>query len=181
MPNFKYVKAWEKEKDEEGRDFDFDINRDILEECLKNSGWFVLCSSKEMSPEEAYQVYRGRTAGIESTFRAEKSFLGGDVRRTHHEDTYRGKTFVLELATILRQGMCYHFQSVFFKYKKTSLPRALGVLKHYEITTRYGRVTAVQRMTKYQKELLATLGLSEAKVKEKINEIEVWSNQEEGK
>ena len=36
-------------------------------------------------------------------------------------------------------------------------------------------------MTKYQKELLATLGLSEAKVKEKINEIEVWSNQEKEK
>ena len=92
-----------------------------------------------MRPKEAYEAYIGRTKGIEGTFRAEKSFLGGDVRRSHNEASYRGKTFILELTIIIRKGLSYHFQSVFFKYGKTSLPRALGepVSNHKKIWTSY--------------------------------------------
>ena len=173
LPHSKYVNVWEKEKDDNGRNFSFEANLEVLKE-IENAGWFVLCSSKEMSPQEAYEAYVGRVGGIEGTFRAEKSFLGGDVRRVHNEAIYQGKTFILELATIIRKGLSYHFQPVFFKYGKTSLPRAIGALSHYQVTKRYGRVTPVQGMSKFQKELLKTLGLSEAIVKEKIKSMEVW-------
>ena len=96
------------------------------------------------------------------------------MRRIHNEASYRGKTFILELATIIRKGLGYHFQSVFFKYGKTSLPRALGILSQYQVTKRYRRVTPIQGMNKFQKEFLKTLGLSEAIIKEKIKTMEVW-------
>lgn len=173
LPHSKYVNTWEKEKDENGRNFHFEANLEVFKE-LENAGWFVLCSSKEMSPQEAYEAYVGRVKGIEGTFRTEKSFLGAKVRRTHNEETYRGKTFILELTTILRKGLEYHFGPVFFKHKKTSLPRALGILSQYQITKRYGVVTPIQAMTKLQKEFLQALGLSEAKVKEQIRSLEIW-------
>lgn len=173
LPQSKYVNLWEKEKDKNGRNFFFEANLEVLKE-LENAEWFVLCSSKEMSPQEADEVYRGRTKGIEGTFRSEKSFLGGDGKIIHNEASYRGKAFILELATIIKKGLGYHFQSVFFKYGKTSFPRTLRILSQYQVTQRYGRVTPIQGMNKFQKELLKTPGLSEAIVKEEIKTMEVW-------
>ena len=91
-----------------------------------------------MSPQEAYEAKRKR-----ENIRTEKSFLGGKVRRTHNEESYQGKTFILELTTILRKGLSYHFRPVFFKYGKVSLPRAIGAMSQYQITNRYGRVTVI--------------------------------------
>lgn len=65
LPHSKYVNVWEKEKDENGRTFE--ANLEVLKE-IENAGWFVLCSSKEMSPQETYKIYLGRTKGIELKF-----------------------------------------------------------------------------------------------------------------
>lgn len=48
------------------------------------------------------------------------------------------------------------------------------MLSQYQVMKRYGWVTLIHRMNKFQKELLKTLGLSEAKVKEEIKTMEAW-------
>lgn len=50
-------------------------------------------------------------------------------------------------------------------------------MSQYQITNRYGRVTVIQKMTKYQKELFKTLGLSEVEIKEEIKTIEGVKNE----
>lgn len=67
LPDSKYVNTWEKEKDEARRNFHFEANLEVFKE-LENSGWFVLCSSREMSPLEAYEAYVGRVRGIEGSY-----------------------------------------------------------------------------------------------------------------
>ena len=177
LPESSLVIVEPKEKDEEGRDFIAYENLEGIQKAQDKAGWFILCSSLEMTPQEAYEAYKGRAAGtgIEGTFRTLKSFVDGRVMRTHNEKTTRGKDFVLTIATILRRGMEYLFKPVLFKLGRKSLPKAIKELDQYKVQNYRGRVRPVQAMTRLQKELMKTLGLKEEDIVGKIVRIESWT------
>ena len=64
-------------------------------------GYFCLVSSKKMTAQEAYRLYRGRDVS-EKLFRADKSFLGSSAQRIHSNEALHAKIFVEFVALIIR-------------------------------------------------------------------------------
>lgn len=64
-------------------------------------GYFCLVSSKKMTAQEAYRLYRGRDVS-EKLFRADKSFLGSSAQRIHSNKALHAKIFVEFVALIIR-------------------------------------------------------------------------------
>lgn len=72
------------------------INRDI-----QLCGYFAIVTSKNMSAEDALNLYKSRDAS-EKTFRGDKSYLGAQAERVYSNESIDTKIFIGFVATIIR-------------------------------------------------------------------------------
>lgn len=71
-------------------------------------GFFVIVTSKEMTASEALDIYRKRD-NVEKIFRMLKTGLEYDPFRVHSQDSLESKTYVMFIASIVRN---YLFQGL---------------------------------------------------------------------
>ncbi len=71
-------------------------------------GFFVIVTSKEMTASEALDICRKRDS-VEKIFRMLKTGLEYDTFRVHSQDSLEGKTYVMFIASIVRN---YLFQGL---------------------------------------------------------------------
>lgn len=131
-------------------------------------GYFCLVSSKKMTAQEAYRLYRGRDVS-EKLFRADKSFLGSSAQRIHSNDALHAKIFVEFVALIIRNRFFNLLKDQMERLKTRSntmtVPGAIRELDKIEMTRRNGgRYLLDHALTKNQKMIFQSFGLSAEKV-----------------
>ena len=131
-------------------------------------GYFCLISSKKMTAQEAYRLYRGRDVS-EKLFRADKSFLGSSAQRIHSNEALHAKIFVEFVALIIRNRFFNLLKDQMERLKTRSntmtVPGAIRELDKIEMTRRHGgRYLLDHALTKNQKMIFQSFGLSTEKV-----------------
>lgn len=131
-------------------------------------GYFCLVSSKKMTAQEAYRLYRGRDVS-EKLFRADKSFLGSSAQRIHSNEALHAKIFVEFVALIIRNRFFNLLKDQMERLKTRSntmtVPGAIRELDKIEMTRRNGgRYLLDHALTKNQKMIFQSFGLSAEKV-----------------
>ena len=131
-------------------------------------GYFCLVSSKKMTAQEAYRLYRGRDVS-EKLFRADKSFLGSSAQRIHSNEALHAKIFVEFVALIIRNRFFNLLKDQMERLKTRSntmtVPGAIRELDKIEMTRRNGgRYLLDHALTKNQKTIFQSFGLSAEKV-----------------
>ena len=127
-------------------------------------GYFCLVSSKKMTAQEAYRLYRGRDVS-EKLFRADKSFLGSSAQRIHSNEALHAKIFVEFVALIIRNRFFNLLKDQMERLKTRSntmtVPGAIRELDKIEMTRRNGgRYLLDHALTKNQKMIFQSFGLS---------------------
>lgn len=140
--------------------------KEAITAALNRCGYFCLISSEKISAEDAYHIYSGRDS-TEKLFRADKTFLGSDSMRVHTDLAFRNKIFVEFNALVIRNRI--------FNLLKTSMkrlnirnnymtvPAAIRELEKIEMTRHNGgKYQLDYALTRNQKQILQSLGISEA-------------------
>lgn len=88
-------------KDKTGKLIFFERKYDAITEELKRAGYFTIITSKKMTAEEAYLLYKKRDSS-EKLFCADKTFLGSHCSRVHSTEALNTKMFIEFIALIAR-------------------------------------------------------------------------------
>ena len=73
----------------------------VINEEIRNCGYFVIITSESMTAAEALELYKGRDAS-EKLFRGDKSYLGNQSMRVYSSESMESKIFVEFVALIIR-------------------------------------------------------------------------------
>lgn len=145
---------------------------DLIQKEHEVCGYFCLVSSKKMTAQEAYRLYRGRDVS-EKLFRADKTFLGSSAQRIHSNEALQAKLFVEFIALIIRNRffnlLKEQMERLKTKRNTMTVPGAIRELDKMEMTRRNGKHYLLDHaMTKTQKMILQSFGLSTENVFEAI-------------
>ena len=77
---------------------------DFIQEEIRLCGYFCIITSKEMSAEDALELYKSRD-GSEKLFKGEKSYLGNRSLRVQSDEAAQSKIFIEFVALIIRNKM----------------------------------------------------------------------------
>ena len=145
---------------------------DLIQKEHEVCGYFCLVSSKKMTAQEAYRLYRGRDVS-EKLFRADKTFLGSSAQRIHSNEALHAKIFVEFIALIIRNRFFNLLKEQMERLKTRrntmTVPGAIRELDKMEMTRRNGeRYLLDHALTKTQKMIFQSFGLSTEKVFEEV-------------
>ena len=101
-----YEKLFKLKYDNNGYLESYKRNEDVMQKEIDKLGFFVIVTSKEMTASEALDIYRKRDS-VEKIFRMLKTGLEYDTFRVHSQDSLESKTYVMFIASIVRN---YLFQ-----------------------------------------------------------------------
>ena len=154
-----YIKSYKrKEKEVQKR----------MEEC----GYFVICTSEEMSAEEALDIYRSRDES-EKLFRLMKTELDYDKLAVYSDRRVRNKTQLVFIATIVRNAIYRGLKPVVESTrdkKNYTVNAALHTIENIEATKNSrGRYTRDYALTKKQKTILSAFGISEKDIDKMVS------------
>ena len=146
--------------DEKAQDtMTFELDTDKVDEKLERAGFFILLSSKPgLSSSEVLKIYRDRDI-VEKNFDQFKNHLDFKRMRTHWTKTTEGKVFVGFLALILRSYM-WRILKADSKTKNLTFEKILIELRKIKIVTLSDMSESLIPLTKLQKTILSTLGVS---------------------
>ena len=103
-----YEKLFKLKYDNNGYLESYKRNEDEIQKEIDKLGFFVIVTSKEMTASEALDIYRKRDS-VEKIFRMLKTGLEYDTFRVHSQDSLESKTYVMFIASIVRN---YLFQGL---------------------------------------------------------------------
>lgn len=150
-------------------------NTKAIEEELSLAGYFAIVSSDRMTAKEAIERYKSRDAS-EKLFRADKSYLGNRSMRVGSDAALSTKIFIQFLALILR---CRIYTDLKDKCeamgKRPNYMTVPAALKELEKIVMIRHLDGIYRLdhaiTKMQKIILDSFGLTEANVRYQAQEI----------
>ena len=150
-------------------------NTKAIEEELSLAGYFAIVSSDRMTAKEAIEHYKSRDAS-EKLFRTDKSYLGNKSMRVGSDAALSARIFIQFLALILR---CRIYADLKDKceamLKRPNYMTVPAALKELEKIVMIRHLDGIYRLdhaiTKTQKTILDSFGLTEANVRYHAQEI----------
>jgi transposase len=148
-------------KHSDGGGFDYVIDVEKIEKLRKNKGYFLLFTTDmELSPADILSYYRAKDAD-EKLFAQIKVELGGARVRTHTSETTDGKMFATFIACLIRSHIANKL-SAYLADSSTSLKKVFNQLSNITVVSSDGGYRFTKALTKKQKQILLTFGLSDA-------------------
>ena len=128
-----------------------------------------------MTASEALILYKGRDIS-EKFFSADKTFLGSKSMRIHSDAALSAKLFVEFVALIVRNRIYNLLKQTTLrmdlKANILTVPKAIRELEKIEmVRLNHGRYRLAHAVTKNQKIILSSFGLSEDDITQEANEI----------
>lgn len=158
------------EKDAKGRNFTAEPNVSKIQKVLDQAGLFVVLSNSGLPTDDLLRIARMRDKG-EKCFRRLKWQLDMTKTYCHGLDTYEGKMFVAFVALVLAEAFRWAQRELLGRITSTTAT-AIGELEKYQVMRKEDQTwMPVYAMTKKQKELFGSLGLSEPTVISKARQL----------
>lgn len=161
----KFEKGFRLKYDDNGYLLGYREREGYVQKQCDEAGYFVLVSSKEMDAAEALEIYRNRDS-IEKQFRALKTEMGYKTYRVHSQTSLEAKTYVMFVASIVRNYIYQRIKEINIKDKKNyTVPSAIRELEKVTITkSASGEYIKRYGLTKKQKEIYKQFGIEEKDV-----------------
>ena len=109
---------------------------EVIREEIDLCGYFVIVTSKQMTAEEALELYKSRVVS-EKLFRGDKSYLGNRSLRVQSDEAASAKIFVEFVALIVRSRMYVLLKDEVEKLDKKpnymTVPAAIRELEKIEL------------------------------------------------
>ncbi len=169
-----YEKLFKLKYDQNGYLQSYKRNEKKIQEEIDKLGFFVIITSKEMTAGEALEIYRKRDS-VEKIFRMLKTGLEYDTFRVHSQPSLESKTYVLFIASIVRNYLYQGLKEVAVKEKNRknyTVPAAISELE---------KVTAVKNskdkyirrygLTAKQKKILGQFNITESDVNRVVEQM----------
>lgn len=147
----------------------------VVEKELSLAGYFAIVSSDNMTAREAINLYKSRDSS-EKLFRSDKSYLGNKSSRVDSDESLESKVFLQFIALIIRSRIYTKLKEKCEKMDKRpnymTVPAAIKELeKIVMIRQTDGIYRLAHAVTKNQKIILDSFGISEGDVRKKSDEI----------
>ena len=141
---------------------------EVVECELGRCGYFCIVTSEKMTASEALIQYKGRDIS-EKLFSSDKTFLGSGSMRVHSSKAISAKIFVEFIALIIRNRIYNLLKETMMRLETKenylTVPKAIRELEKIEMIRRNnGRYQIDHAVTKKQKVILSSFGLSEEDV-----------------
>ena len=170
-----YEKLFRLKYDNNGYLESYKRNETAIQKETERLGFFVIVTSKEMTAAEALDIYRQRDS-VEKIFRMLKTGLEYDTFRVHSQDSLENKTYVLFIASIVRNYLFRGLKKVSEaenNKKNYTVPAAISELEKITIV-KNSKDVYIRRygLTKKQKKILSQFGVTESylnKVADRMN------------
>ena len=142
---------------------------EVIQEEIDLCGYFVIVTSKQMTAEEALELYKSRDVS-EKLFRGDKSYLGNKSIRVYSEESARAKIFVEFVAMIVRCKMYIKLKGEMKKLDKKlnymTVPAAIKELEKIEMVRQLDNIYRLDHaVTANQKVILKAFGLDANSIK----------------
>ncbi|MBR2560527.1 MAG: hypothetical protein IKE31_00095, partial [Eubacterium sp.] len=149
--------------------------KDIIREQLDLCGYFCIATAEKMTAAEALILYKSRDIS-EKLFAADKSFIGSRSMRVHSPESLSAKLFLEFVALIVRNRIYNLLKEMILRLDANpnylTVPAAIRELEKIEMVRRNnGRYILDHAVTKKQKVILSSFGLSDENVKQTAAEI----------
>lgn len=150
----------------------FSSDNKKINEAMKFNGYFCLVSSMELTAEKALEIYRERDV-VEKLFRALKSHLGANVDHVQSDSSIRAKAFTTFISSIIRSEIFSRTKELRKKNKRDyTVPEILCELEDIEaVKGLNGRYDLRSALTKQQKTILSSLGVTNRMVEIEANRL----------
>ena len=160
-----YEKLFKLKYDNNGYLESYKRNEDGIQKEIDKLGFFVIVTSKEMTASEALDIYRKRDS-VEKIFRMLKTGLEYDTFRVHSQDSLESKTYVMFIASIVRNYLFQGLKKVSKKEKDKksyTVPASISELEKITIV-KNSKDVYIRRygLTKKQRSILTQFGVSES-------------------
>ena len=147
----------------------------MIKEQLELCGYFCIATSKKMTAAEALVLYKDRDIS-EKLFAADKSFIGSKSMRVHSAESLSAKLFLEFIALIVRNRIYNLLKELMLRMETNpnylTVPAAIRELEMIEMVRRNnGTYRLDHAVTKKQKVILSSFGLSNDDVLQSANEI----------
>jgi hypothetical protein len=153
--------------EEKEAELSFMLDNDKIDEKLSRTGFFILMTNDlNLSSRDVLKIYRGR-AMIEENFDQLKNDLDFKRLRTHINETTDGKVFVGFIALIIRSYLVNKIKGS-QKTKKFTIKKIFNELRKIKTITFEGSRRMMMPLTKLQKGILETMGISHEKLVETL-------------
>ena len=175
-PSKNVMKYYILKRDKSGVLVSWERNIEAINRRLSRCGYFCIITTEKMTAGEAFTLYKGRDCS-EKIFSSDKSFIGGNAIRTMNDNTVQGKFFIEFLALIIRNRMHNLIKEMIYRKGKKlnyyNVPSAIAELEKIELVRAAdGEYVLDHAVTKIQRELLATFGISEEETNTLIRSME---------
>lgn len=168
----KSYKSFKLKADREGYLVSYMTNEDYLDSLSEELGFFCIVTSKEMTANEALDIYRDRDT-VEKLFESLKSEMDYSKYRVHSTSSLRGKTFIIFIASIIRSRIYHLTKPLKEKSRKEyTVPSIINELNKIE-ATKNGDDNYVRRysLTAKQKNILNKFNIIDKDVDIAINDL----------
>lgn len=170
-----YHEYFDLKYDKKGVLYSVEERHEVVEQELRLCGYFCIVTSEEMKASQALIQYKGRDIS-EKLFSSDKTFLGSHSMRIHSSKAMSTKIFVEFVALIVRNRIYNLLKQTMLrlegKQNYLTVPKALMELEKIEMIRRNnGRYRLDHAVTKKQKIILSSFGLSEDDVINSASEI----------
>ena len=160
-----YEKLFKLKYDNNGYLESYKRNEDEIQKEIDKLGFFVIVTSKEMTASEALDIYRKRDS-VEKIFRMLKTGLEYDTFRVHSQDSLESKTYVMFIASIVRNYLFQGLKKISKKEKDKksyTVPASISELEKITIV-KNSKDVYIRRygLTKKQRSILTQFGVSES-------------------
>jgi hypothetical protein len=148
----------------DGKNFELYEDTETIQQLLDRAGYFVMISDEKLTPNEAIRLVRNRDK-VEKSFETIKRHFDLSVTYTHSMETYSGKMFVAFIAAITHAVLINRLAPILSQRSSLTLAQLMSELNKYKIELRTdGSWMPAYALSKYQKQILAKLNLSEEKL-----------------
>ena len=171
-----YEKLFKLKYDNNGYLESYKRNEREIQKEIDKLGFFVILTSREMTASEALDIYRKRD-NVEKIFRMLKTGLEYDTFRVHSQDSLESKTYVMFIASIVRNYIFQGLKKISIKEKDRknyTVPAAISELEKISVV-KNSKDVYIRRygLTKKQKKILGEFEVTESyinSVSDKINQ-----------
>ena len=144
---------------------------EVTQEEINLCGYFVIVTSKQMTAEEALELYKSRDVS-EKLFRGDKSYLGNRSLRVQSDEAASAKIFVEFVALIVRNRMYVMLKDEMEKLDKKpnymTVPATIRELEKIELVRQTdGKYRMDHAVTATQKMILKAFDMDADQIQDK--------------
>ena len=144
---------------------------EVTQEEINLCGYFVIVTSKQMTAEEALELYKSRDVS-EKLFRGDKSYLGNRSLRVQSDEAASAKIFVEFVALIVRSRMYVMLKDEMEKLDKKpnymTVPATIRELEKIELVRQTdGKYRMDHAVTATQKMILKAFDMDADQIQDK--------------